>query len=142
MQSTLLLGLRGPDGMTTTYIKQWTRWLRGHAFKPGNPDNVKQFMLDADPPDLEDKSPLAYELYVVPQHYYSHLMHAVQVVAMRHPDGAASHTAMNMYVAMAETLHLRPETREHFEQRLCHKEWPGDIQPDTLAEAIAAIMLT
>src|SRR4026207_1732669 len=86
MQSTLVLGLRGPDGMSTTYIKQWTRWLRGLAFKPGNPDNVRPFMLMDKPPMLEDKSPLAYELYTVPQHYYSHLMHSVQVVAYRHPE--------------------------------------------------------
>lgn len=136
MQSTLLLGLRGPDGMSTTYIKQWTRWLRGHTFKPGNPDNVRQFMLAGEPPTLEDKSPLAYELYTVPQHYYSHLMHSVEVIAFRHPDPRVMTTAVCMYVSMAETLHLRPETREQFENRLCHKAWAGGRQPDTLTEAL------
>jgi hypothetical protein len=139
MQSTLVLGLRGPDGMSTQYIKQWTRWLRGLVFKPGNPDNVKQFMLMDLPPMLEDKSPLAYELYIMPQHYYSHLMHSIQVVAMRHPDPEVAAYALQMYVAMAETLHLMAEDHATFEARLCHREWPGGGQPDTGAEAVALL---
>jgi hypothetical protein len=139
MQSTLILGLRGPDGMSTQYIKQWTRWLRGLAFKPGNPDNVKQFMLMELPPMLADKSPLAYELYIMPQHYYSHLMHSVQVVAMRHPDEETARYAWRMYAQMAATLHLEPELDEHFEARLQHRDWPGGAQPDTGVEAVALL---
>lgn len=139
MQSTLVLGLRGPDGMSTQYIKLWTRWLRGHTFKPGNPANIKQFMLAELPPLLEDKGPLAYELYVMPQHYFSHLMHSVQVVAMKHPAHEVFNHATSMYWAMAEMLHLRPETRAHFEDRLKTIEWPGGVQPDSLVDALALL---
>lgn len=136
MQSTLILGLRGPDGLSTKYIKQWTRWLRGHAFKPGNPNNVKQFMLVELPPKLLDKSPLAYELYMVPQHYYSHLMHSVQVIAFKHPKEDIQTIANDMYRSMVSTLHLFPESHASFETRLGTMKWPGNVQPDTAEEAL------
>lgn len=136
MQSTLLLGLRGPDGHSTTYIKQWTRWLRGLVFRPGNPENVGQFMNLNDPPLLEDKGPLAQELYVMPQHYYSHLMHAVEVVAYRHPGTRTSNIAMEMYIRMADVMHLHTESPIEFEDRLCTIAFPFNKQPNTAEEAV------
>ena len=41
MQSTLLLGLRGPDTHACPNVKKISRWLRGLTFRPANPDNVK-----------------------------------------------------------------------------------------------------
>jgi hypothetical protein len=139
MQSTLVLGLRGPDGDTCPYIKEWTRWLRGVTFKPGNPDNVRQFMHMDLPVLMVEKGPLAYELYRAPQHYYSHLMHSIQVVAMRHPDPNIADHARQMYVAMAEAMHLSAETHDDFEARLGHRAWPGGVQPDTGAEALTLL---
>jgi hypothetical protein len=139
MQSTLILGLRGPDGYSLPCVKEWVRWLRGLAFKPGNPDNVREFMHVALPTMLVEKGPLARELETLPQHFYSHLMHAVQVVGVRHPDASTAEHARQMFEAMADLLHLTPEPPEVFEQRLCHREWPGGGQPDTALDAVALL---
>src|SRR5687767_7064785 len=85
MQSTLLLGLRGPDTHRAPGIKAITRWLRGLAFKPGNPSNVDEFMGSV-PPRIVEKDAVAKELEFCTQHYYSHLMHALQVVGHCHPS--------------------------------------------------------
>jgi hypothetical protein len=135
MQSTLVVSLRGPDGHSTIHIKKWVRWLRGLAFKPGNPSNMHHFMLMEMPPLLFDKSPLAYELYVMPIHFYSHLLNAVKVVALRHPDRPTAIHATRMMDAMCALLHLHNETPQEFEMRLGTLHWPGGKQPDTAQEA-------
>ena len=136
MQSTLVLGLRGPDGFHAPAVKEWTRWLRGLAFKPGNPDNVRQFMHVDCPALLVEKSPIALELYQMPQHYYSHLMHAIEVIAQMHPDSTISGHAAAMYMAMCDAMHLRMEPYHDFMNRLGTRAWPGGGQPDTAQDAL------
>jgi hypothetical protein len=138
MQSTLILGLRGPDTHVAPGIKTITRWLRGLAFKPGNPDNVKEFMHSM-PEAIVKKGPTAKELEFCTQHYYSHLMHALEVVAYKHPNEAASRMALDRYIAMCVAFHLPVETTMEFEDRLGTKKWPGGGQPDTFDEAVDMI---
>jgi hypothetical protein len=138
MQSTLVLSLRGPDGYNVPNVRAWVRWLRGHAFKPGNPNNVRNFMLDTEPPQLVEKGMLARELETLPQHFYGHLMHSVEVVAYRHPDPAVSRRAYEMYEGMCDLMHVSVEDDFHFNERLRALGWP-EGQPDTAAEAITQI---
>lgn len=135
MQSTLLIGLRGCDGHELPNAKALTRWLRGVTFKPGNPDNVREFMA-AEPPEIVEKGPVARELERTPMHYYAHLMHALEVVAYRHPDPAIRQRAFDRFYGMCALLHLPIEACIKFEARLCTREWPGSRQPDTFADAI------
>ena len=137
MQSTLILGLRGPDGPAgCTNVKKIVRWLRGVTFKPGNPANCKEFMGDL-PPRIFEKGPTAKELEFCTQHYYSHLMHALEVVAYRHPQsvGIGSY-AFHLFRDMCNAFHLPIEGAEAFEERLCTIEWPGGQQPDTYEDAV------
>lgn len=140
MQSTLLLSLRGPDTHRCPEVKKVQRWLRGLTFKPGNPDNVAEFMMDVEGvPDLYEKGALAYELYYCTQHFYSHLMHGLEVIAYRHPEFRQANKALVLFNGMATSMHLMPETCEQFETRLGTRDWPSGSQPNDFEEAIACI---
>jgi len=140
MQSTLVLGLRGPDTHVCPNVKKVQRWLRGIVFRPGNPDNVKEFMTDVnDLPVMVEKGPLAKELEFCTQHFYSHLMHALEVVAYRHPGIIERHSAFLLFQGMCSAFHLTVETVDEFEDRLCMREWPGGRQPDTFFDAISLL---
>ncbi len=139
MQSTLLLSLRGPDTHRAPEIKKVQRWMRSLAFRPGNPANVKEFMTDInDVPVLQEKNDLARELEFCTQHFYSHLMHGLEVIAYRHPDEAVSTRAGFLFHGMSHLMHLDPECEEDFEHRLRQIEWPGG-QPDTFEQAIGKL---
>lgn len=134
MQSTLLLGLRGPDTHACPNLKTITRWLRGLTFKPGNPGNVNEFMHDT-PARIIEKGPAAKELEFCSQHYYSHLMHAIEVVAYRHPDKNIRGMALYRFIDMCSAFHLPVESKDDFEKRLYEMTWP-EGQPNTFEEAL------
>jgi hypothetical protein len=136
MQSTLLLGLRGPDTHAAPRVKVICRWLRGLTFKPGNPDNVREFMHAELPDRITEKGPCAKELEFCSQHYYSHLMHALEVVGFRHPDMVVRHRAVLLFADMCSLMHLPEESQYDFEIRLGTRDWPGGVQPDTAEEAL------
>src|SRR6266446_9166498 len=141
MQSTLILGLRGTDTHSCPNIKIIQRWLRGLAFKPGNPDNVREWMYDHQsqglPERIVEKGPVAKELEFCSQHFYSHLMHALEVVGYMHPDFTGSgHQAFTLYQDMCFLMHLTPEIHNDFKERLKQRSWPKGIQPETGEEAI------
>lgn len=137
MQSTLLLGLRGPDTHASPNVKKITRWLRGLTFRPGNPANIKEFMGEA-PERIVEKGPTAKELEFCSQHFYSHLMHALEVVGYMYPDTKVAAHAFLLYDDMCNLMHLPCETPDVFHKRLKTIEWQGG-QPDSLEEALAKI---
>jgi hypothetical protein len=139
MQSTLLLSLRGPDTHRCPEIKKIQRWMRGLTFRPGNPDNVDEFMTHRhDLPKFSEKGPLDRELDFCTRHFYSHLMHGLEVIAYRYPDskndlGEAA-TAWQLYCMMCAIFHVAIEDKEDFEERLKQIDWPG--QPENFEQAI------
>lgn len=135
MQSTLILGLRGPDTHACSNIKTITRWLRGLTFKPGNPSNVREFMASR-PERIIEKGPIAKELEFCSQHFYSHLMHSLEVVAYRHPDGSVNGYAWELFNDMCSLLHLPIEELRDFEIRLKTEHWPRGVQPDNFEAAL------
>jgi hypothetical protein len=138
MQSTLLLGLRGPDTHIAPHLKTITRWLRGVTFKPGNPANVKEFMT-SEPEEIVDRGILQKELDFCTYHYWSHLLHALEVVAYRHPSTLVSRIAFDRFQAMCNLTHVPVESPDSFEHRLYEVAWPGGKQPDTFEEAVAQL---
>lgn len=133
MQSTLVLGLRGPDTHACPNLKQVTRWMRGVTFKPGKISNLKEFM-GGDPPEILEKNPIAKELEFCSQHYYSHLMHSLEVIAFNHPNSHVAGLAFLRFHQMCFLFHLNPETKEQFEHRLRDEVWP-EGQPGDFYEA-------
>lgn len=138
MQSTLLLSLRGPDTHAAPHIKEIQRWMRGLVFKPGNPENIREFMHHS-PPQIIEKGSVAKELEFCTQHFYSHLMHGLEVIAYRYPIPKIAVKADVLFQQMCNLLHLPFESRSHFEERLAHLDWPDGKQPENFEEAIASM---
>jgi len=135
MQSVLLLGLRGPDQFRAPGIKTITRWLRSLTFVPGDPTNVFEFMRVELPLRIEEKSEIARELEFVSQHYYSHLMHALEEVGYGHPDKEIAKHAFELYRDMCRLFHLPIEFKDDHWKRLGPMEWPEGKQPRDGKEA-------
>lgn len=125
-QGTLLTAVRGCD----FEAKVWTS--RGVAYSPGrrltafirfcfmNPADIREVdreegsFFQSNPPDPFRPSEFGH----LPQHWYSHAMHALEVIAYRHPNVVYANKAANLYIAMVENLHLNMETKREFMTRL------------------------
>lgn len=125
-QGTLLTAVRGCD----VEPKAWTK--TGVVYSPGrritafirycfmNPDDARE--IDAEegaffmsmPPVPFKPSDFGH----LPQHWYSHVMHALEVIGYYHPDATTSFRANKMYLGMCHSFHLRPETKEQQWERL------------------------
>lgn len=117
-QGTLLTAVRGCD----FEAKRWDS--RGVAYSPGRRITAFIrwcFMNPADPREVdreegaffmsEPPSPFKpSEFGHLPLHWYTHIMHALEIIAYRHSDESTSHKAQLLYNEMVHTLHLNPET--------------------------------
>lgn len=125
-QGTLMTAVRGCD----VEPKQWTS--TGVSYSPGrrltsfirwcfmHPADIREvdsqegaFMMST-PPDPFKPSEFGH----LPQHWYSHAMHALEVVAYRHPNESIAATASLMYRKMVHNMHLNVETPEQMKTRL------------------------
>lgn len=125
-QGTLLTCVRGCD----VEPKTWTS--TGVAYSPGRrltafirwcfmvPADIREvnsqegaFMMSIPPHNFKPS-----EFGHLPQHWYSHAMHALEVVAYRHPDTVTKGIAYRMYMAMVENMHLSPESPVTMQTRL------------------------
>jgi|SRR6185295_865856 len=116
-QTVLLCALRGTDAAGTPELKAWVRWLRSIILKNAAPN--KTFMK----PELLTHfeviaayTPLCLDM--LPVHYLTHLMHALQVIANRHPLLDISKRAYRAYHDLVNYLHLKPESSEEMFIRL------------------------
>jgi len=126
-QGTLLTGVRGCDVVQKGFQPTF----------PDTPDAVARglvaflrfcFMVPADAREIDvpgaffkSLPPARWRpsmLGHLPQHFYAHLMHAFEVVGMRHPNGMLAAEALSIYHGMVENLHLQPESFERFEARM------------------------
>jgi len=125
-QGTLLTCVRGCDDEPKT----WTR--TGVAYSPGRrltafirwcfmvPADAREvdsqegaFMMSTPPEPFKPS-----EFGHLPQHWYSHAMHALEVIGYRHADPNVRETAYVLYRKMVHNMHLEPERKETMIQRL------------------------
>jgi hypothetical protein len=125
-QGTLLTSVRGCDDEP----KSWTK--AGVAFSQGRRLTAFIrwcFMNPADEREVDSEEgaffmstpPVPFkpsQFGHLPQHWYSHAMHGLEVIAYNHPDDNVAITALQMYTAMAKNMHLNVETREEQWNRL------------------------
>lgn len=125
-QGTLLTCVRGCD----VEPKTWTR--TGVAYSPGRRLTAFIrwcFMVPADPREVDSQegafmmssppSPFKpSEFGHLPQHWYSHAMHALEVIGYRHPVYNVRDVAMRMYQDMVYNMHLAIEPKDHMIERL------------------------
>lgn len=125
-QGTLMTAVRGCDDEP----KQWTE--RGVSYSPGRRLTAFIrwcFMVPADPREVDSQEgafmmttpPFPFkpsEFGHLPQHWYSHAMHALEIIAYKHPDTATAQQAWELYDTMVRNMHLNIETPEEMIQRL------------------------
>lgn len=125
-QGTLLTAVRGCDDEA----KQWSP--TGVAYSPGRRLTAfirYCFMVPADPREVGrvegafmmplPPSPFkASEFGHLPQHWYSHAMHALEIIAYCCPCPERSEAGRRLYHAMVDNLHLNAETEVEMLERL------------------------
>lgn len=125
-QGTLLTAVRGCDDEP----KEWTR--TGVAFSQGRRLTAYIrfcFMNPADPREVDavegaffqSKPPMPFkpsQFGHLPQHWYAHAMHALEIIAYHHPVALIRREALQLYSAMVHSFHLNPETPEQQWKRL------------------------
>lgn len=124
-QGTLLTAVRGCDDEPKSWIARgvaespgrritaWVRW----CFM--NPADVRE--VDVPGAFFQSTPPVPFKpsgFGHLPQHWYSHIMHGLEVIAYRHPDQDVRTTAFGLYRQMVENMHLRIETMQEFLNRL------------------------
>jgi hypothetical protein len=125
-QGTLLTAVRGCDDEP----KLWTA--RGVADSPGrrltafirwcfmNPADIREVdipgaFFQSTPPDPFKPSEFGH----LPLHWNTHVMHALEVIAYRHPvTNPVAAEAYALYFSMVHSLHLNVETKREMEDRL------------------------
>lgn len=124
-QGTLLTAVRGcddepkswdSDGYVDSPARRLTAWVRLAIFNPPDPREV-----DIPGAFYQSRPPAPFHASAfghLPQHWYSHMMHAIEVLAYRHPDPETAAQANTLYVAMVHNMHLVPESREAMINRL------------------------
>lgn len=119
-QGTLLTAVRGCDDQPKQPLdsaaRRLTAWIRWCFMNPADPREVDipgAFLLSRCPDDIKGS-----DLGHLPQHWYSHVMHALEVIGYRHPRMDVSFDAQAMYERLVLNLHLRIETRQQMIERL------------------------
>lgn len=123
-QGTLLTGIRGcdvtPKMPLDSLPRQLTAYLRFLVLNPADEREVGipgSFFQDQPPADWK-----ASEVGHLPTHWYTHVMHGYEVVGYRRPSAAA----LDIYVRLAESLHLPTESKESMIRRLSEDRIASD----------------
>lgn len=125
-QGTLLTAVRGCDDEP----KKWTA--TGVAYSPGRRLTAYIrwcFMNPADPREVDKEEGAFFmstppspfnpsEFGHLPQHWYSHAMHSLEIVAYLHPQQYTRDVAFALYDRMVHNLHLNAETFDQMHKRL------------------------
>lgn len=124
-QGTLLTAVRGCDDEPKTWTargvaestgRRITAFIRWCFMNPADPRevDVPGAFFQSTPPVPFKPSGFGH----LPQHWYAHVMHALEVCAYRHPDEYTARLCLSLYAAMVHNMHLNIETQEQFEARL------------------------
>lgn len=124
-QGTLLTAVRGCDdepklwtsrGVSESAGRRLTAFIRYAFMNPADPREVDipGAFFQSTPPDPFKPSEFGH----LPQHWYAHVMHALEVISYRSNDHIVRRQADEMYLAMVHNLHLAPETKDRMIERL------------------------
>lgn len=124
-QGTLLTSVRGCDDEPKQWMKtgvadspgrRLTGYIRWCFMNPADPREVdiRGAFFQSEPPAPFKPSEFGH----LPLRWNTHVMHALEVIAYRHPNADERYIAFELYQKMVHMLHLNVETKEQFEQRL------------------------
>lgn len=131
MQSVLMTATRGPDGPQRYFhIKVLNRWMRDKLFNDADPSNPFIIRYD-DPNPIDIIDAIGQELEYTTVHYYSHVIHALEIIGYEHPDDDVAQPAYKLYCELGPTLmHMEPE-RSHVQW---HRLGPTDAEQAVTGE--------
>lgn len=125
-QGTLLTAVRGCDdepkswsstGVAYSAGRRITAFIRYCFMNPADPREVDRqegaFFMSTPPEPFKPS-----EFGHLPQHWYSHVMHALEVIGYHHPDPVLRSQSFEMYCEMAHSFHLNIETAVQQWERL------------------------
>lgn len=131
-QGTLLTAVRGcdlspktfdrerGDGVTLDVIETSERRLTAFIrFCFMNAADVRE--VDVQGAFFQSRAPFPFkfsELGHYPLHWVSHVMHAIEIIAYKHPDEAIRSSALFIYSAMVHGLHLNTESEAQLHARM------------------------
>lgn len=125
-QGTLLTAVRGCDDEPKTWTstgvayspgRRLTAYIRWCFMNPADPREVdfeEGAFFRSEPPNPFKPSEFGH----LPQHWYSHAMHALEVIGYRHPSIEIRGPAYSLYYQMVKNLHLNTESNVQMTQRL------------------------
>ena len=125
-QGVLLTAVRGCDDEPKTWQetgvayspgRRLTAFIRYCFMNPADPrevDYAEGSFFRSIPPNPFNPSEFGH----LPQHWYSHVMHALEVIGYYHPSSDIRYEAHVMYLRMVSNLHLSPESNEQMNVRL------------------------
>jgi len=99
-----------PGRRITAYI----RWCFMNPADPREVDAEEGAFFMSTPPQPFKPSNFGH----LPQHWYSHVMHALEIIGYYHPSEEVSLTAQRLYAEMVWSMHLNIETNEQQWRRL------------------------
>lgn len=116
-QGTLLTAVRGCDlepkqwtstGFSDSPGRRLTAFIRWCFMNPADPREVDipGAFFQSKPPDNFKPSEFGH----LPQHWYAHAMHSLEVIGYCHPVPEVRARACSLYVKMVHNLHLNIET--------------------------------
>lgn len=125
-QGTLLTAPRGCDdepkswtktGVAYSQGRRLTAFIRFCFMNPADPREVDReegaFFMSKPPHPFKPS-----EFGHLPQHWYSHAMHALEIIGYYHPDSLLRDQAYVLYMRMVKNMHLNVETKEQQWERL------------------------
>jgi hypothetical protein len=116
-QGTLLTAVRGCDdepkfwrsiGVAFSQGRRITAYIRWCFMNPADPREV----------DAEEGAFKPSQFGHLPQHWYAHVMHALEIIAYEHPVLSVKDQAWKLYYEMVHSFHLNTESREQLWDRL------------------------
>lgn len=120
-QGTLLAAVRGCDSVPKrpydSTARQLVGYLRWTFMVPADPSEIGipgAFMQNHPPSPHWRPSDIGH----LPEHFYTHLMHAYEVVGYECPHHEIAEECQFIYLKLVDNLHLQPETRERMNVRL------------------------
>lgn len=124
-QGTLLTAVRGCDlepkqwtatGFSDSPGRRITAWIRWAFMNPADSReiDIPGAFFQSIPPENFKPSEFGH----LPLHWYTHVMHSLEVIAVRHPNQLVGATARKLYYQMVHGLHLNQETPEEMIERL------------------------
>lgn len=124
-QGTLLTAVRGCDdepklwratGFADSPGRRITAFIRWCFMNPADAReiDIPGAFFQSTPPDPFRPSEFGH----LPLHWYTHVMHALEVIGYRHPDPVIAGRCLYLYTGMVRGLHLNVESREEMAERL------------------------